>query len=136
MSSRPPRIYTVEEANQALPKVREAVGAIVQLASLLPELEEQARIDDYKTSRRADDPEAEAEFQKSRRAIWDAEMEVAKAVARLEQMGIALKDPSQGLIDFYAYRDDEMVELCWQLGEESVAHWHRIGEGFAGRKRL
>ena len=64
------------------------------------------------------------------------ERNVAKAVARLEQMGIALKDPSQGLIDFYAYRDDEMVELCWKLGEESVAHWHRIGEGFAGRKRL
>ena len=47
-----------------------------------------------------------------------------------------LKHPVEGLVDFYSYRDGELVELCWKLGEDRVAHWHRIGEGFPGRKPL
>jgi hypothetical protein len=26
--------------------------------------------------------------------------------------------------------------LCWQLGEDEVAYWHSIEDGFAGRKPL
>jgi hypothetical protein len=32
--------------------------------------------------------------------------------------------------------DGEVVELCWKLGEERVGYWHRIGEGYRGRKPL
>ena len=34
------------------------------------------------------------------------------------------------------WHDDEEIELCWHLGEEAVAFWHRIGEGYAGRKPI
>jgi hypothetical protein len=57
-------------------------------------------------------------------------------VASLNGMGIQLKGPLEGLIDFPSYRDGELVELCWKLGEEKVDHWHEIGEGFAGRRKL
>jgi hypothetical protein len=30
----------------------------------------------------------------------------------------------------------EVVFLCWQLGESNVGFWHRIEDGFAGRKPL
>jgi hypothetical protein len=30
----------------------------------------------------------------------------------------------------------EVVYLCWQLGEPRVNFWHRIEDGFAGRKAL
>jgi len=33
-------------------------------------------------------------------------------------------------------RDGEIVELCWHAGEERVEYWHRIGEGYAGRKAI
>ena len=63
--------------------------------------------------------------------------EIAIRVFRaLDEMGIVLKHPVEGLVDFYSYRDGELVELCWKLGEDRVAHWHRIGEGYAGRKPL
>ena len=42
----------------------------------------------------------------------------------------------RGLLDFPSERDGEIVELCWLHGEPTVAHWHRIGEGFAGRRPL
>jgi hypothetical protein len=63
--------------------------------------------------------------------------EAARAcIERLEELGVALKDPDLGLLDFAALRGDEEVELCWHVGEEAVAFWHRIGEGYAGRKPI
>ena len=136
MSLKAPRTYTVEEANAALPAVRTHVERIVECYNQLPELQESARVADYKTSRPTAGPEAEREYEKARRAMHDAEMEMAEAALRLERIGVSLKDAQSGLIDFYSYQDGELVELCWKLGEPAVGNWHRIGEGFAGRRPL
>lgn len=136
MSLTPPRTYTPEEANAALPEVRNLVERIVNNFKVLPELQESARVADYKTSRPQAGPETEEDYEKARRAMHDAELELADAALRLERLGISLKDGQQGLIDFYSYRDGELVELCWKLGEPAVGHWHRIGAGFAGRQPL
>ena len=130
------RTYTVDEANQELPRVRRIVAQIAELSALLPELEDQARIAEYDSKRTAAASEDRERHQQARDAVTGAEMELLKAVASLNGMGIQLKGPLEGLIDFPSYRDGEMVELCWKLGEESVDHWHHIGEGFAGRKKL
>jgi hypothetical protein len=74
--------------------------------------------------------------QQARDAVHGAEEELLKAVLSLNSMGIQLKGPLEGLIDFPSYRDGELVELCWKLGEDRVEHWHRIGEGFSGRRKL
>jgi hypothetical protein len=42
------------------------------------------------------------------------------------------KGVEQGLIDFPCLLGAEVVFLCWQLGEPTVSHWHRIEDGFAG----
>jgi hypothetical protein len=136
MSLKPPRTYTLEEANAALPQVRRLVERIVERFALLPELQEQARVADYKTSRPSAGLEAEKEYERSRRAMHDAELELAEDALRLERLGVALKDAQTGLIDFYSYREGELVELCWKLGEDAIENWHRIGEGFAGRRPL
>lgn len=136
MSLRPPRTYTVEEANEALPQVRNLVGRIVDCFALLPELQEAARVADYKTSRPNAGPEMEKAYEQARRAMHDAEMELAENALKLERIGVALKDAQTGLIDFYAYREGELIELCWKFDEPVVAHWHRIGEGYAGRRPL
>lgn len=136
MSLRPPRTYTIEEANAALPAVRGHVERIVECYNQLPELQENARVADYKTSRPTAGPETERAYEQARRAMHDAEMELAEAALRLERIGVSLKDAQTGLIDFYSYREGELIELCWKLGEPAVAHWHRIGEGFAGRRPL
>ena len=40
------------------------------------------------------------------------------------------------LVDFPAVRGEEVVLLCWHVGEDEVAYWHGLEEGFAGRKPL
>jgi len=61
---------------------------------------------------------------------------VAGCVDRLEQLGVLVKDLDSGLVDFPALRHGEEVLLCWQVGEDDVAYWHGVEEGFAGRKPL
>jgi len=130
------RTYTVDEANKELPRVRPIVEQISELSTLLPELEDQARIAEYQSKRKTGRAEDRDRHQQARDAVSGAELELLKAVASLNGMGIQLKGPLEGLIDFPSYRDGEPIELCWKIGEEKVAHWHHIGEGYAGRKRL
>jgi hypothetical protein len=130
------RTYTVEEANQELPRVRRIVKQIAELSALVPELEDQARIAEYESKRNGAGNDRRDRHQQARDAVSGAELELLKAVAALNGMGIQLKGPLEGLIDFPSYRDGELVELCWKLGEDRVEHWHHVGEGYAGRKRL
>ncbi|MDQ2923606.1 MAG: DUF2203 domain-containing protein [Candidatus Dormibacteraeota bacterium] len=130
------RTYTVEEANSELPRVRRVVQQIAELSALLPELEDQARIAEYESKRPAAGAQDRDRHQQARDAVGGAELELLKAVASLNGMGIQLKGPLEGLIDFPSYRGGEPIELCWKLGEDRVEHWHHVGEGFAGRKKL
>lgn len=54
----------------------------------------------------------------------------------LESLGVLVKDPDLGLLDFPAARDGAPVLLCWHVGEESVGFWHSYDEGYAGRKPI
>ena len=130
------RTYTVEEPNNELPRVRRIVAQIAELSALLPELEDQARIAEYESKRPGAGADDQERQQQARDAVGGAEMELLKAVANLNGMGIQLKGPLEGLIDFPSYREGELVELCWKLGEERVEHWHRIGEGYSGRRKI
>ena len=129
-----PRTYHVEEANRLLPQVRHLTGRVVEVSRQLPELQDQLRIAEYRMRRPgAGDLERDA-YRRAAALLRSAEEELVRAVGALEEMGVALKDAQIGLVDFLSYREGELVELCWRLGEESVSHWHRIGEGYAGRK--
>ena len=130
------RTYTVDEANRELPRVRPIVAQIAELSALRPDLEEQLRMAEYTAQRPGANGETREREQQARDAVQGAEEELLKAVLNLNSLGIQLKGPLEGLIDFPSYREGELVELCWKLGEDKVAHWHRVGEGFGGRKPL
>ncbi len=71
-------------------------------------------------------------------ALAAASSEIATGVGRLEELGVQLKDLETGLVDFPAVLPEtgETVLLCWRVGEDAIAHWHGLDEGFAGRKPL
>lgn len=62
-------------------------------------------------------------------------IQLMDVLRRITNMGIQVKDVGRGLIDFPHIRaNGEEVYLCWILREESIAFWHRIEDGFAGRQ--
>ena len=62
--------------------------------------------------------------------------QLKQAIERIQETGCVVKDLDQGLIDFPSLLDGREVYLCWKLGEERIAYWHGLEEGFAGRKPL
>jgi hypothetical protein len=62
--------------------------------------------------------------------------ELEACVEELALLGVQVKDAETGLLDFPARREGEDVLLCWRLGEDEVAWWHGLEEGFAGRRPI
>ena len=72
-----------------------------------------------------------------RRAERDkAVQRVRDAMAEIDAIGVQVKDLDTGLLDFPCNVEEEIVLLCWKLGEPSITHWHGVQEGFAGRKPI
>jgi len=57
-------------------------------------------------------------------------------VARIDELGVTLREIETGLIDFPALATGRQIWLCWRLGEGDIAYWHELGDGFGGRRAL
>ena len=130
------RYFTPEEANELLPEVRLAAEELVEhrLAARAVAAKRAQLVTRIAGNGGDFDPqeprELEEDFERETAAI-------AEAVERLEQLGVIVKDADRGLVDFPALRESgEEVLLCWQVGEDEIAYWHGLEEGFAGRKPL
>ena len=129
------RHFTPEEANALLEQVRPLVAELAaHNRSLRAGIATRARLT-ARISGNGGDLDPQAPRQLEEQVERDSEA-VARAVEELERLGVLIKDLDTGLIDFPARRGDEEVLLCWQLGEDEVAYWHGVEEGYAGRKPL
>jgi len=75
----------------------------------------------------------------NRVAKMRAEMEnhlqrARESVAEIDAIGVQVKDLDTGLIDFPCRLDDDVVLLCWRMGETAIEHWHTMESGFQGRQ--
>ena len=61
---------------------------------------------------------------------------VRETIAEIDAIGVQVKDVDTGLLDFPCRMDDQVVLLCWRMGETAIEHWHTIEDGFKGRKPL
>jgi len=129
------RYFTPSEANELLVEVRPLAESLVQhRQGLRVAAERRARLTARIAGNGGDlDPqepgELDEQFQRESHAV-------TQAAERLERLGVLVKDLDSGLVDFPALHEGEEVLLCWQVGEDEVAHWHGVDEGFAGRKPL
>jgi hypothetical protein len=54
----------------------------------------------------------------------------------IDSIGVQVKDLEAGLLDFPCRVDDQVVLLCWRMGETAIGHWHTFEDGFQGRQPL
>ena len=62
--------------------------------------------------------------------------QMAAGVARIDGLGLTLRDIEHGLVDFPALVAGRQVWLCWQRGEPAIGFWHDLETGFSGRRPL
>jgi hypothetical protein len=61
---------------------------------------------------------------------------VRESIAEIDSIGVQVKDLEQGLLDFPCRLDDQIVLLCWRMGEAAIEHWHTVESGFQGRQPI
>jgi hypothetical protein len=131
-----PRYFSVEEAEHLLPEVERALrDAIFQKAEYRAaegELHRATqRIRMAGGSRVSPGP-----FLALRARKDAASAALNAALDRVSELGAQIKDLDIGLIDFPTRYHGREVLLCWKLGEERIAFWHGVDEGFRGRKSI
>jgi hypothetical protein len=127
------RTFTPDEANSALGEVRPVAERLVALRERLRELESaQGRL--VTAIGGNGGGHAAGDLGAAQSELLSLAREAADCIARLEALGVLVKDADLGLLDFPALRRGAAVLLCWHVGEDAVSFWHSYEEGYAGRK--
>ncbi len=124
--------FSIDHANRALPLVRRIVEDVVTGYARWREKVQEFEI--AAATRRADQDDPTAD--RLQQEVMALAEEVHRFQAELEQLGVELKEPRMGLVDFPARIDGRPAYLCWRLGEPAVQYWHERDAGFAGRRPL
>ncbi|HUR61184.1 MAG TPA: DUF2203 domain-containing protein [Candidatus Thermoplasmatota archaeon] len=134
----PHKIWTLAEANAALPGVRALLARVRKHLSDLRGAEAQLR--DLRTvwgdqvlSVTCPDHQEFLHHVGRFNTHRDLYLEAFEQFAAGD---IELKDPDTGLVDFRGQLGTRTVLLCWREGEATVSHYHELDTGFQGRKPI
>ena len=123
------RYFTVAEANALLPVLRPQVARLIAAWRRLSAA--QAPVVSILEGK----PRADLGGPPLTQAAADI-VRAQNAMVAIQALGVDLKDPATGLLDFPTLRDGVEVYLCWRYGEPRVGFWHPIETGVAGRQPL
>jgi hypothetical protein len=134
----PARLFTLDEANALLPRLTEIFRRMDPKLARLREIRDLVEdVEAYWNSPSAGmPPEERATHERLVAQQAEIQGDVDADIREIRSLGCELKDVGQGLVDFPGWVDGSVVYLCWQRGEGSVAHWHTLEGGFAGRRPL
>jgi hypothetical protein len=122
------RIFTPQEANRALPEVKQMFRSIVSQKDYVVSLQEELQQIESLSSLE--------KLIKKKQQLNAAVSKLYKLIELLENLGVLIKSVDEGVLDFPSVRFDEDVLLCWKFGETEVRFWHNRDEGFTDRKSL
>jgi hypothetical protein len=129
------KLFTVEQANAALPLVRAIATDLAQLSRDVIERRERLSQLLKGRERKPFGPYSEELAQIEEELEKDTER-LQEYVDELRALGVEPKNGPDGLVDFPSMMDGRLVYLCWKLGEPEVLHWHELDAGFVGRQPL
>jgi hypothetical protein len=130
------RTFTLEEAHSLLPLLEALLRRAMQGKQQLQQFDEEFR---QVTSRifLNGGTLIDVVRLKARKAKREATLlQVQDVLSEIDALGVQVKDLDMGLLDFPCQVDDEIILLCWKMGEKRIAFWHNTEEGFRGRKPI
>ena len=130
----PLKTFTIDEAQSLLPVLEsllkraiDAKKAAEEVESALSELARRIYV--------SGGMKVDAGAVVKQRAEMETQLKLAReTVAEIDEIGVQVKDLETGLLDFPYRLDDQIVLLCWRMGETSIEHWHTVEAGFQGRQ--
>jgi hypothetical protein len=120
-------LFTLAEANELLPRLR---PLLERLQAAQRSLADQGLLQRLRSAAAGNGGGHAA------RAVMETGDEFARITAQIEKLGVVVRDPATGLVDFPAELEGRPVFLCWRVEEDEVGHWHDRDSGYMGRKPL
>jgi hypothetical protein len=127
------KFFTLDEANDLLPRVRQQLVLLRELRRRIVGLQAKVDIEELTAPGPAPDRRKADELLK---AIETDVQAFHRTLEAFQGMGCELKDLERGLVDFYSMRGNDVVYLCWMDGEEGIEWWHPLDTGVKGRLPL
>ena len=128
------KTFTLEEAQSLLPVMESLLKRAIEGKQLAQEAElglsELARRIYLSGGMRVDTDKVA----KLRAELEGQVQQVRESVAEIDSIGVQVKDLDAGLLDFPCRLDDQVVLLCWRMGEPAIEHWHTVEAGLQGRQ--
>jgi hypothetical protein len=128
------RLFTLVEANALLPRLRRDFAAVHQLRSDARSI--QGELSKLEARSKSNGKNFATEIHEHQQRLEALAAEAQSILESIVALGIEIKDVEQGLVDFPSDRNGRTVYLCWKVGEETIAFWHELSAGFAGRQPL
>ena len=128
------RVFTLAEARRSLPNVAAVVIVLRRRVLRLDQLN--ALCESMQRNSSTDGLPASADDRALREEISKLEGQAHTLIEHIAELGVELKDPRRGLVDWVAEREGRHVYLCWEAGERTIGWWHEISDGFAGRQPI
>jgi len=130
------RTFTLSEAESLLPILESLLRSAMQAKALIEEVD--AELESLKSRIFVNGGTfVDALAVSRRKGQREKAIQRAKdAVAEIDAAGVQVKDLDIGLLDFPCVVGEEVILLCWKLGEQGISHWHNTAEGFVGRKPI
>jgi hypothetical protein len=126
------KIFTIDEARALLPLIAPEVEDLVSIfRKIRSEIEQTAG----QAGLEVDSPDLAGHLE-ARGVVGRLFEQVRSSLERIHDKGCIVNGPEAGLVDFPCLYNNEIVFLCWKHGEPTISHWHRIPDGFAGRRPL
>ena len=122
------RYFTLGEARQLLPLIKQLVGRAVDLSQEMQGYEQEVRGLVENSANNSGSPGGTS--------YLECLINMRECIDKIQQAGCLVKSVQEGLIDFPHWKDDREVYLCWRYGEDEIRYWHEVEAGFAGRQPI
>ena len=126
------KIFTVEEANRVLPKIKELVEEGLTLYAQIERLYGEMKVISRQPLRHADI----LKLTRRRVSIDELELDLQAIAEKIHDYGAVIRSLHPILIDFPARINGDLVWLCWLYGEEKIQYYHDWNDGFRNRKKI
>lgn len=126
-------LFTIRSANRTLPLVKTIMADLVHVSREVQQTRERLdQIDQMRFSQREED-EYGGEVASIEEHLKRRSDLIAEYLGELTALNLVPGKGTIECVDFPAIRNDDLVCLCWKLGETDVRHWHRFDEDCSHR---
>jgi hypothetical protein len=130
------RLFTLDEATELLPVLKSLLQSAIDSSRQLQQAQRRLQEINHHVFLSGGSLLKISDMLALKNDSDHAAQRLREALEEIDSMGVQVKDLEIGLLDFPCRVDDGIILLCWKLGEPAIGFWHKVEDGFKGRRPI